>query len=264
MRHSILVVISMVFASVLAIVLVGGLSAGADTASPADVPNVLEGAVHPGAAEVYIQGDVNCDGVVDTGDVLTDLRYAGGLDVEQPAGCPDIGTAGTGGPVPGPQGPQGEQGDQGPPGQQGPLGEQGATGPQGPPGPQGSAGSPGSPGSPGPTGVPGPTGAPGPQGPPGITLFAKVDAFGTLISGTAVSASKLSTAQYLVTFGQDVSACAFVASGGIWPSSGATTGALAVPRLDHLFGPNAVQVTLISSSSPHSGATSGFFLIVAC
>ncbi len=83
---------------------------GADSASSADAPGAPNGAAQPAGDESIIQGDINCDGVVDGLDALGDLRFVGGLDVEQEEPCPDVGTLAA---IPG---PQGDQGEQGPPG----------------------------------------------------------------------------------------------------------------------------------------------------
>ncbi len=70
-------------------------------------------AVLPGGVESILQGDINCDGVVDAKGALGELFYVGGLEVEQTEPCPDVGTLAA---IPGPAGPQGEQGPTGPPG----------------------------------------------------------------------------------------------------------------------------------------------------
>ena len=87
-------------------------------------------------------------------------------------------------------------------------------GPEGPVGPQGPAGQAGSPGDPGETGPPG---APGAPGAPATKLFATVGATGGLIQGSGVVASGktaggLANGDYTVTFEQDVSDCAPVAT----------------------------------------------------
>jgi hypothetical protein len=62
-------------------------------------------------SDVYIQGDTDCDGDVDTTDALNDLRYTAGLTVGPFTTCPAVGSEGA---IPGPQGPQGDTGPQGP------------------------------------------------------------------------------------------------------------------------------------------------------
>jgi hypothetical protein len=136
---------------------------GADTASSANTPADAEGEVGPGGVTSVLQGDINCDGVVNAQDALGDLRYVGGLEVQQTEPCPDVGTLAA---IPGPAGPQGEQG------------------------------------------------LPGEQGPPGLTLFAHVNGDGVLEAGTAVSASKDGTGQFVVTFGQSILECVAVATVG--------------------------------------------------
>ena len=126
MRHTILIAtLSSVVASVLTTVVIGGSLFGAGTASSANTPVEAEGAIGPGGIESILQGDINCDGVVDGHDTLGGLRFLGGLDVQQTEPCPDIGTLAA---IPGPAGPQGE------PGPPGPTGLQGEQGPAGPPG----------------------------------------------------------------------------------------------------------------------------------
>ena len=124
MRFTILVAtLSSVAASVLTTVVIGGSVFEAGTASSANTPVEAAVAVSPGSVEGIIQGDINCDGVVDGHDTLGGLRFLGELDVPQTEPCPDVGTvipAGEG--MPGPPGPQGEAG---------PQGEQGPAGPPG-------------------------------------------------------------------------------------------------------------------------------------
>jgi hypothetical protein len=57
--------------------------------------------------EAYIQGDTNCDGIIDAEDALNDLRYTAGLDVGPFPNCPAIGSEAA---IPGPQGPAGISG----------------------------------------------------------------------------------------------------------------------------------------------------------
>jgi hypothetical protein len=78
-------------------------------------------------------------------------------------------------------------------GASGPQGQTGATGPQGP---KGDPGLPGAPGA------------------PATGLWAVVEANGTLLHGTAISASRESvgSGNYEVVFGRNVSSCAMVAT----------------------------------------------------
>ena len=92
----------------------------------------------------------------------------------------------------------------------------GAVGPQGPAGPQGQAGAEGD------------SGPKGSDGKAATSLWAAVNLDGTLKgSAGVVSATRLSTGAYQVTFAQDVSKCAIVAqpnvfSGGIgWDAESA-------------------------------------------
>ena len=122
MRHTIIVAtLSSVAASVLTTAVISGSPFGADTASSANTAVEAEGAVSPGGVTSVLQGDINCDGVVDGRDALGDLRFVGGLSVQQDEPCPDVGTLAA---IPGPAGPQGAQGPQGPAGPSGVSGLQ--------------------------------------------------------------------------------------------------------------------------------------------
>jgi hypothetical protein len=72
-----------------------------------------------------LQGDINCDGLVDFQDGLGALRHEAGLPVPQNEPCFAPGSVAA---IPGPQGPEG------PPGPQGPEGSEGPQGPAGNPG----------------------------------------------------------------------------------------------------------------------------------
>ena len=120
MRHTILIAtLSSVAASVLTTAVISGSLFGADAASSADTPAEAEGALSPGGVTSILQGDLNCDGVVDTHDTLGGLRFVGELDVAQTEPCPDVGTLAA---IPGPAGPAGPQGPAGPAGPGGPAG----------------------------------------------------------------------------------------------------------------------------------------------
>lgn len=113
--------------------------------------------------------------------------------------------------VPGATGPKGDtgatgpKGDTGAPGVPGVPGAQGDKGDTGAPGAKGDTGAPGAPGAPGATGPKGDTGAPGPGGTP---LFAGVRSDGSLLVGSeGVTAVKLKTGVYRVTFPVNPTAC---------------------------------------------------------
>ena len=177
-----------------------------------------------------LQGDINCDGLVDFQDGLGALRHEAGLPVDQNEPCFAPGSVAA---IPGPQGPQGEQGLPGAQGFQGPPGPQGV---QGPPGPQGV------------------------QGPPGITYFAAVTASGFLAYGAADLALRQGVGLYTVTFESDITSCAFVAGPGLVSNVGpanhnATIGAY--------VGDNDNVVNVRPRASGAAVDTS-FHLIVAC
>ena len=162
-----------------------------------------------------LQGDINCDGVVDAHDALGDLFYVGGLELDQNEPCPDIGTLAA---IPGPQGPQGDQGP------------------------------------------------PGPAGEPGITLFASVYSDGTVAFGNATGAERIDAGVYSVSFAQDVSQCAAVASSGLRPDepgplfradATVSTGSFSTSEDNEVI----VGVYVDSLGMTVDGS---FFLIVAC
>ncbi len=105
-------------------------------------------------------------------------------------------------------------------------------------------------------GPPGPT---GPPGPPGITLWASVAADGTLLGGTATAAKRigLGQGQYDVTFGQDVSNCAPVASAeGDGDIASASPGTIIA---------NTQREVLVQTVNFNAGdINTSFHLIVAC
>jgi len=110
----------------------------------------------------------------------------------------------------------------------------------------------------GPTGVTGPS---GPTGPAGLSLFAVVNADGTLVHGTATGAAKNVSGDYTVTFGQDVSACAATADPGSFPGSAISTEATAVVEVGS---PSSDKVTVELIADPIGLVSTPFFLIVAC
>jgi hypothetical protein len=99
---------------------------------------------------------------------------------------------------------QGQPGAAGAPGPPGPKGDPGADGAPGPPGPKGDTGADGA------AGPPGPKGDPGPPGPAGSgALWANVRNDGVLLGSSAgITATRLRTGVYDVTFPRDVSQCA--------------------------------------------------------
>ncbi len=231
MRHAILVAtLSSVVASVLTTAVIGGSLFGPGTAGSADSPEAPEVPVLPGSVESIIQGDVDCRRDVTPVDSLKVLRHDAGLSVQQEEPCPDIETLAA---IPGPPGPQG---------------------PAGPDGPQGEQGS---------DGQPGPAGA---EGKPGVSLFASVGFEGDLVRGTAVSATREDTGDYVVTFGQDVSGCSAVAStGGSGPAqavNGAAMGTVSVGVL--VPNPESVRIVFWSQFGGFIPVNTSFHLLVAC
>jgi hypothetical protein len=97
----------------------------------------------------------------------------------------------------------------------GPAGPAGPTGPAGPAGAQGTPGTPGAPGAPGATGETGPPGPPGAPGQAAATLFVAMDAGGTVTRSNGVTAAaRASAGVYRISFGADISNCAYVATAG--------------------------------------------------
>lgn len=152
-----------------------------------------------------------------------------------------------------------QTGPAGTPGLAGPIGPKGVTGPAGP---AGSAGPAGPQGPKGTTGASGPT---GPAGPSGNTLYARVGSDGTLVAGTATSATTLGTGRYEVFFSQDVSNCAPIAQTGLFPGSGDAPPATAFTETGTTGTTSAVGVIVnVVALSTGTFADSPFNLIVAC
>lgn len=108
-------------------------------------------------------------------------------------------------------------------------------------------------------GVTGARGATGPTGPSGIALWADVKSNGTLVHGTATGASRISTGNYDVTFGQSVENCAAVANTGGFNGFDSSTTELAEVGFNTA---NDVVVNLYKLDNTQ--ADSSFRLIVAC
>ena len=114
----------------------------------------------------------------------------------------------------------------------------------------------------GPTGPAGPAGPQGEQGPAGAALFANVTLAGVLTNGTAVSASRLSTGLYAVTFAQDVGQCTAVATPG---STGAGVSLLdAWPNTAVNTSSTTVQIRFNRPGAPVTPVDTDFHLIVVC
>ena len=115
----------------------------------------------------------------------------------------------------------------------------------------------------GPTGARGLTGARGPTGPAGVSLFADVNSDGTLVHGTATSASRVATGAYHVTFGRAVDSCAAVANaGGFQGFDSSIDGAVANAETDT---PDTLIVTMHTwTGGAATQVDTSFRLIVAC
>jgi hypothetical protein len=154
----------------------------------------------------------------------------------------------------GPQGPKGDAGPQGSKGDLGPQGPAGDPGPQGPKGDSGQQGPTGPQGLKGDTGPQGPKGDPGPQGPagsggPGSKLWAVVDENSIVVrSSGSVSVNRVGGGLYRLTFPQDVSGCAAVASvASTTAGSNLQTGEAAADASPEL-GPNIISVATFTST----------------
>lgn len=114
----------------------------------------------------------------------------------------------------GAQGPKGDQGPAGTPGAQGQQGAAGTQGAQGPAGTPGSQGPPGGQGPPGPQGPQGPQGQAGPPGAAATSLWARVNADGSLAAGSGATSYDFPATygSYIVEFNRDVTKCAIVAT----------------------------------------------------
>jgi hypothetical protein len=111
------------------------------------------------------------------------------------------------------------------------------------------------------SGPTGPTGATGPTGPAGISLFAVVNADGTLVHGTATGAVKNGSGDYTVTFGRDVSSCAATAQPGAFAGSSIPAGDVSVLVFT---GGSPDEVFVQFTNSIIGPVDDPFFLIVAC
>jgi hypothetical protein len=110
--------------------------------------------------------------------------------------------------------------------------------------------------------IPGPTGAQGVPGPASNTYWAVVDQSGNLLHGNAAtSATMILTGVYQVTFAEDVSNCAYLATVGV--------GAMAIPGSDMVSvaavsgNPHAVQVS-ITNLTTQMLAKSRFSVAAVC
>lgn len=132
--------------------------------------------------------------------------------------------------------------------QTGPAGAKGATGATGAAGANGAAGATGS------------AGAPGAPGAPAVTLWARVKADGTLVSGSGVTAAEGSGGIYNVTFNRNVTSCGV--SGTL--NLGAAEIIHAVPAGGST--PNTVQVVTLelSGASERKFGPDDFTLFITC
>lgn len=129
-------------------------------------------------------------------------------------------------------------------------GPRGARGPQGPQGPKGDTGA---------------TGPQGPAGPGGDSLFAVVEADGTLFHGSgATGVQHAVSGEYVVTFNKNVDNCAAVAA----PGGHKTTAPPAIPVGIANAGTNGNTVTVLTRVVQAPGifvpSDRAFHLIVDC
>jgi hypothetical protein len=148
-----------------------------------------------------VQGDINCDGLVDARDALGALRHTADLSVDQDEPCFSPGSVAA---IPGPQGPQGE---------------------------------------------------------PGVSLYALVNAAGTLQRGTAIAATSPFNGTYEVTFAEDVSECAAIANPGAVGSGGISYSHTAIATVG-ILGDDRIEVYFANHES--TPIATDFHLIVAC
>ena len=140
------------------------------------------------------------------------------------------------------------------------LAKAGSESQRGPRGPRGFRGPRGLRGPAGPAGAAGAAGPAGPAGPAATSLWASVDATGTLVRNKGVaSAQKNATGDYQVIFSQDVTACAYQATLG-GPTTGLYAGEITVGQRVAI--PAGLRVfTLNSTGTPTDAA---FFVSVFC
>lgn len=95
-------------------------------------------------------------------------------------------------------------------------------------------------------------------------LTAVVNTDGTLARGTATGSSQLGTdGYYTVTFGQDVSQCTYVASGGTATATGILDDAV-IYTVAPNSSPDAVTVLEYDAILARDSYSSGFHLTVVC
>lgn len=133
------------------------------------------------------------------------------------------------------------------------LAAQGGQGPEGPEGPQG------------PEGVPGPEGPQGPEGPAGAdaaTLFAVVDADGDLVRGAGVvDSQRLGEGIYTVSFEEEISACAHIATVAL-PGHGGNPGDRTIGSAGRLADDSGAYLRLYDREGDL--ADHGFHLVLVC
>jgi hypothetical protein len=131
------------------------------------------------------------------------------------------------------------------------------TGPQGQPGAKGATGSPGAAGAAGAIGATGPKGSTGESGQPSNVMWAKINTSGEVVNGEGVSDDELTGAgTYKVSFDQDVSQCAVVAT-----ENEGTSNEHFVSLVEQQGG-NKALVVLINNSG--GNVTGGFSIIAVC
>jgi Collagen triple helix repeat (20 copies) len=133
----------------------------------------------------------------------------------------------------------------GPRGRRGPRGPRGLRGPAGPAGPAGAAGQ---------------AGPAGPAGAAATSLWASVDAAGTLVRNKGVtSTQKLGTGDYLVIFNQDVTPCIYQATLG-GPTTGVVPGQITAGQRAAI----ATGVRVITQNSTGTPTDLPFFVSTFC
>ena len=141
----------------------------------------------------------------------------------------------------------------------------GVPGATGPAGPAGHAGAVGAPGAMGETGTAGEAGTPGAPGKNAVSLFVSTLESGTIVSSSgSVTVSAGGNGSYIVTFPQDVSACAPTVS--IGNTSGNTLPAgSAAARADGPINPNDLDlVDVVTHNAAGTATNLPFNLAMNC
>ena len=114
----------------------------------------------------------------------------------------------------------------------------------------------------GPRGPQGPPGARGPEGPSGPTYRALVSSTGTLVAGSALSASRSNEGVYIVRFPRSVAGCSGAANSASFPGSETVIYRVWVSIDLQNADPRDVEVQVFNDDEANDD--SAFSLVLAC